>query len=246
MQNVFAQFGHSAQSSPWETAVVSFAGVLLGGLISLFSAMYLNARANRKSTLKDGLIFVSNATSLINDIASIHRPIMNQINMANLLFQSELYWQAILPFVSSRDASFISPAESIHFAMEKMDDETLNKFTQLINLRNTLVAALDYYSKSRLELSSLLDEHSTIEEDNPVGGLMKTEFTSTGNAGLIRRIGEIRGIAKELVELASEAMALAYAFSEHVNTKLHEQYPKRTGLFGRKIPNQFPYRLAPM
>ncbi len=104
--------------------------------------------------------------------------------------------------------------------------------------------ATNYYSKLRLELAEMLDEHSTIEEGNTTGGLMTSAFSSEGNAGLLRRIGEVRGLASELVEIAKDSNRLSNSLTDQINQKLNQKFPKKNKLFGSGTKSAFPYRLG--
>lgn len=154
---------------------------------------------------------------------------MNQINRTGTLFNEELYWQAIVPFVSSRSTAIDVDAEQYEFALSYLGDDIAHQLQELVSLRNTLLSVLEFYSAYRREIADLMDPHSEIEDPTQNPSLMTTTITSEDNTSLLRKVGEIRVLAKDLVSLSREANQYARNATKSINAALDRKFPRKRG-----------------
>lgn len=229
MQDILSELSTLTNNALFQGAVAPLVGVVLGGFISLATAIWLRRLDERKRTRQAGLRFISIAIKAINDIHSAHKPLMNQINRTGTLFNEELYWQAIVPFVSSRSTAIDVDAEQYEFALSYLGDDIAHQLQELVSLRNTLLSVLEFYSAYRREIADLMDPHSEIEDPTQNPSLMTTTITSEDNTSLLRKVGEIRVLAKDLVSLSREANQYARNATKSINAALDRKFPRKRG-----------------
>ena len=227
---------HALQNQAWVfDAIMPLIGVILGGIISLFTALFLYHIEKDKEKKRIGLSVLAVFMYAINDIHSTRNTIKRQLNNTKVLFSEDEFWQALLPILSSPKNSLLLDPTQFEFCMKYIGEDTTHKINELIGLRNIFMAVTIQYGSLRQELAALLDVHSKIEETG-IGGRMTTEFPTEKNAGLLRRMGEVKELAKQYVDIADQGRHLSMRLIPEVNTKLDNA-------FGHK-KKKFPYRAS--